>query len=52
MIPVVAPFVLFVLSTAARVSAATYTLTDEIIGSEFYNAFLWETFADPTNGRV
>ncbi|PPQ78780.1 hypothetical protein CVT25_010653 [Psilocybe cyanescens] len=32
--------------------AATYSLTDTIIGSGFYNFFEWEEGSDPTNGRV
>ncbi|KAF8901351.1 glycoside hydrolase family 16 protein [Gymnopilus junonius] len=54
MIPLVIRTVFFALSlsTAAQVSAATYLLTDEIIGLSFYDAFIWESFADPTNGRV
>ncbi|KAF4622600.1 hypothetical protein D9613_009003 [Agrocybe pediades] len=31
---------------------ATYSLTDNIVGSGFYSAFEWEAIADPTNGRV
>ncbi|KAF9035192.1 endo-1,3(4)-beta-glucanase [Panaeolus papilionaceus] len=32
--------------------AATYSMSDEIIGSGFYNAFDWQAIADPTHGRV
>jgi len=32
--------------------AATYSLTDNIIGSGFYSSFSWEAIPDPTSGRV
>jgi hypothetical protein len=32
--------------------AATYQLSDEIVGPTFYTAFEWEAIADPTHGRV
>lgn len=33
-------------------SAATYSLTDNFIGSDFLTAFNFEAIPDPTNGRV
>jgi hypothetical protein len=30
----------------------TFKLQDEIVGSQFYDAFNFETFNDPTHGRV
>ncbi|KAF8894125.1 concanavalin A-like lectin/glucanase domain-containing protein [Infundibulicybe gibba] len=30
----------------------SYLLQDELIGESFYSAFKWETFDDPTRGRV
>ncbi|KAF9558460.1 glycoside hydrolase family 16 protein [Agrocybe pediades] len=32
--------------------ARAYSLTDNVVGSDFYNVFDWETMADPSNGRV
>lgn len=29
-----------------------YSLTDTIIGSDFYDFFTWEAISDPTHGRV
>lgn len=40
------------LSTPSLVSAASYTLSDNYVGSEFLSTFNWEDIADPTNGRV
>ncbi|KAF9475568.1 endo-1,3(4)-beta-glucanase [Pholiota conissans] len=37
---------------AAPVLGATYSLSDSVVGSGFYNFFQWENIADPTNGRV
>lgn len=52
MIPRVVRAFLLALLSAVQVFATTYLLTDEIIGHNFYNAFVWEAIADPTNGRV
>lgn len=30
----------------------TYTLQEEITGDGFFDKFEWNTFADPTHGRV
>lgn len=38
--------------TAVSVIAATYSLTDNIVGGNFYDAFTWQAISDPTNGRV
>ncbi|KAJ3509319.1 hypothetical protein NLJ89_g5285 [Agrocybe chaxingu] len=40
------------LSSASPSLAATYSLTDTIVGSSFYSAFDWQNIADPTHGRV
>ncbi|TFK24816.1 glycoside hydrolase family 16 protein [Coprinopsis marcescibilis] len=37
---------------SAPVLAATYSLSDNIVGSGFYNSFDWEAIPDPTHGRV
>ncbi|KAI6032879.1 glycoside hydrolase family 16 protein [Pisolithus orientalis] len=37
---------------AKTTSAATYSLTSNLIGQGFLNAFSWQAVADPTNGRV
>ena len=34
------------------VGAATYSISDTIVGTDFYSAFTFEAIADPTNGRV
>ena len=39
-------------ATIAPAFAATYSLIDNIIGGDFYNAFEWQNIYDPTNGRV
>ncbi|KIM37387.1 glycoside hydrolase family 16 protein [Hebeloma cylindrosporum] len=39
-------------ATIAPASAATYSLVDNIVGRDFYNAFEWQNIWDPTNGRV
>jgi len=44
--------VVLALGFFAPALATTYSLTDNIVGSGFYNAFEWEAIADPTNGRV
>ncbi|KAF9528601.1 glycoside hydrolase family 16 protein [Crepidotus variabilis] len=41
---------LSLLATCNLVSA--YSLSDTIIGSNFFDAFAWEAIADPTHGRV
>lgn len=43
---------LFFISVVGSALAATYSLTDTVIGSDFYNFFEWEAISDPTNGRV
>lgn len=40
------------MATIAPAFAATYSLVDNIIGGDFYNAFEWQNIHDPTNGRV
>lgn len=43
-----------ILATLAgsALAGATYSLSDTIVGEDFYNAFTFEAIADPTNGRV
>ncbi|TFK39334.1 putative laminarinase [Crucibulum laeve] len=44
---------LFVLaSIASPVIAVSYSISDNIIGSGFYNSFDFQAIADPTHGRV
>ncbi|TEB15517.1 glycoside hydrolase family 16 protein [Coprinellus micaceus] len=33
-------------------SAGTYSLTNNVVGSDFYNFFNWQAQPDPTHGRV
>jgi hypothetical protein len=33
-------------------SAGTYSLTNDVVGSDFYNFFNWQAQPDPTHGRV
>lgn len=40
------------LSLSGSAVAQWYTLEDSFIGDDFFNGFTWETFDDPTNGRV
>ncbi|KAF8193714.1 laminarinase [Pholiota molesta] len=40
------------LATTTPALAATYSLTDNVVGSAFYSYFQWENIGDPTNGRV
>jgi len=40
------------LALAPAVLAATYALSDNVVGQGFYNAFDWQAIADPTHGRV
>ena len=44
--------VIVVLFPFTSTLAATYQLSDEIVGPTFYTAFEWEAIADPTHGRV
>ncbi|KAI6135709.1 glycoside hydrolase family 16 protein [Pisolithus croceorrhizus] len=37
---------------AKTASAGTYSLTSNLVGEGFLNAFSWQAVADPTNGRV
>lgn len=39
-------------SLIATVRAATYSLSDNIVGTDFLSAFTHEAIADPTHGRV
>ncbi|KAH7919357.1 hypothetical protein BV22DRAFT_1040974 [Leucogyrophana mollusca] len=45
---------IFVLLTSAQLfpDPATYVLKDKFVGRDFLNGFNWETFDDPTHGRV
>ncbi|KAF6756895.1 glycoside hydrolase family 16 protein [Ephemerocybe angulata] len=38
--------------SVTRVLGATYSLSDNVLGNGFYDAFKWETIDDPTHGRV
>lgn len=40
------------LSLPATVSATTFHLQDNFVGDSFKQGFTWETFNDPTGGRV
>lgn len=40
------------LTNLVSVYAATYTLEDNIVGPDFYDAFEWQAIDDPTHGRV
>jgi len=37
---------------ASRSFAAVYSISDTVIGSDFYNAFSFQAIPDPTHGRV
>ncbi|EGN97297.1 glycoside hydrolase family 16 protein [Serpula lacrymans var. lacrymans S7.3] len=39
-------------SLAGSALAGTYTVSDNIVGDDFYSAFTFEAIADPTDGRV
>ncbi|KAF9218745.1 glycoside hydrolase family 16 protein [Gyrodon lividus] len=39
-------------AVASGASAATYSVTSNLVGQSFLNAFSWQAIADPTNGRV
>ncbi|KAJ7069579.1 glycoside hydrolase family 16 protein [Mycena amicta] len=41
-----------IVSTVAPVLAGTYSRTQSVVGTGFYNAFNFENIADPTSGRV
>ncbi|RXW14301.1 hypothetical protein EST38_g11546 [Candolleomyces aberdarensis] len=43
---------LILLATASVVSAQHYRIKDVFIGQDFFNSWTWETFQDPTHGRV
>lgn len=36
----------------SALSGATYSLSDSIVGEDFYNAFTFVTVSDPLHGRV
>jgi hypothetical protein len=40
------------LASLSPALGTTYSLTDSVIGSQFFSFFTWENIADPTNGRV
>ena len=45
--------ILAILALSANVVMATrFTLQDDYSGSSFLDGFTWETFDDPTGGRV
>jgi hypothetical protein len=37
---------------AVPLARATYILTDNFVGKDFFFAFDWENIDDPTHGRV
>lgn len=41
-----------VLTVASPAARTTFVLKDKFVGNGFYDGFQWETFADPTHGRV
>jgi hypothetical protein len=43
---------ILLLFLAGPALSATYHLSDNIVGSAFYNAFSFQNIADPTHGRV
>jgi hypothetical protein len=43
---------LILVATASVVSAQHYRIKDVFIGQDFFNSWTWETFQDPTHGRV
>lgn len=43
---------LALLSLAVPALSATYGLTDNIVGSAFYDNFQFQAIGDPTHGRV
>ena len=47
-----AHFLFITLSFVLAARAATYSLTDNWVGTAFLQAFSWQAIADPTNGRV
>lgn len=44
--------VMILVALACQALAATYSISDEIVGSGFYNSFSFQAITDPTNGRV
>ncbi|KAL1743037.1 hypothetical protein HDZ31DRAFT_65416 [Schizophyllum fasciatum] len=47
-----AAFSSLVLAASAVAQQAQYSLTDAFSGTPYFDAFVWETFNDPTHGRV
>jgi hypothetical protein len=45
-------FSLMLVSLLEPVFSATYTVTDNVVGSDFFQFFEFETIPDPSNGRV
>ncbi|KAK4687465.1 hypothetical protein P7C73_g2661, partial [Tremellales sp. Uapishka_1] len=43
---------LILLLALQAIPGNAWSLTNTFIGSDFYNGFTWETFDDPTHGRV
>ncbi|KAF5341821.1 hypothetical protein D9611_001175 [Ephemerocybe angulata] len=43
---------LFAYFSVTRVLGVTYSLSDNVVGNGFYDAFNWEAIDDPTHGRV
>ena len=46
------PLLCAALVTLVPIVSAHYSLKDTYIGNDFYSGFQWETFDDPTHGRV
>ncbi|KAL1743041.1 hypothetical protein HDZ31DRAFT_65420 [Schizophyllum fasciatum] len=47
-----AAFSSLVLAASAVAQQAQHSLTDAFSGTQLFDAFVWETFNDPTHGRV
>lgn len=41
-----------ILGLASQALAATYSLSSNVVGNDFYNDFSFEAIGDPTGGRV
>ena len=47
-----AALVSLLFAASALAQQVQYSLTDAFSGTQFFDAFVWETFNDPTHGRV
>ena len=46
------PLVLILSGLASGYSLDVYSLSDTVIGKDFYTFFEWQAMPDPTDGRV